>query len=35
MGNYDWHAQAAREIAEEYFDSDKVLGRLLAKLGVG
>jgi len=33
MGNYDRHARAARDIAEEYFDSDKVLGRLLAKLG--
>src|SRR5439155_3505734 len=33
--NYDRHARAARDIAEEFFDSDKVLGRLLAKLGVG
>jgi hypothetical protein len=28
------HARAARALAEEYFDSDKVLGRLLQKLGV-
>jgi hypothetical protein len=27
--NYDLHSRAARAIAEEYFDSDKVLGRLL------
>lgn len=31
---YDHHAQAARNIAETYFDSDKVLGKLLSKLGV-
>ena len=30
----DRHARAARELAEEYFDSDKVLGRLLQRLGV-
>jgi hypothetical protein len=28
------HARAARAIAEEHFDSDKVLGRLLTNLGV-
>ncbi len=28
-GNYDRQARAARAIAEEYFDSDKVLSRLL------
>jgi hypothetical protein len=28
-GNYDRHARAARALAEEYFDSDKVLSRLL------
>jgi hypothetical protein len=33
-GNYARHARAARAIAEEYFDSDKVLGQLLSKLGV-
>jgi hypothetical protein len=30
----DRHARAARALAEEYFDSDKVLTRLLQKLGV-
>lgn len=33
-GDYDRHARAARAIAEEYFHSDIVLSRLLAKLGV-
>jgi hypothetical protein len=33
-GNYARHARAARDLAEGWFDSDKVLGRLLAKLGV-
>jgi hypothetical protein len=33
--NYLRHAKAAREIAIEYFDSDKVLARLLADLDVG
>ena len=28
-GNYEQHAKAARAIAEEYFDSDKVLNRLI------
>jgi hypothetical protein len=28
------HARAARRIAEEYFDSDRVLGTLLRDLGV-
>jgi hypothetical protein len=32
--DYVRHARAARALAEEYFDSDKVLGRLLARLGV-
>ncbi|HEY1381197.1 MAG TPA: hypothetical protein VGF55_30635 [Gemmataceae bacterium] len=32
--DYDRHCQAARAIAEEYFDSHKVLARLLADLGV-
>ena len=27
--NYDRHSKAARGIAEEYFDSDRVLGRLI------
>ncbi len=33
--DYAQHAKAAREIAVEYFDSDKVLSRLLDDLGVG
>lgn len=33
-GNYGRHARAARSLAEEMFDSDKVLGGLLKKLGV-
>jgi hypothetical protein len=33
-GHYARHARAARALAEEYFDSDKVLSRLLARLGV-
>ena len=33
-GNYDRHCKAAREIAAEYFDSDKVLTNLLDCLGV-
>ena len=32
--NYACHARAARQIAEEYFDSEKVLTRLLQKLEV-
>jgi hypothetical protein len=32
--NYEKHSRAARAIAEEYFDSDKVLSRLLEKLGI-
>jgi len=31
--DYDRHCRAARDIAVEYFDSDKVLTRLLDKLG--
>jgi hypothetical protein len=27
--NYDKHAKAAREIAEEYFDSDRVLTQMI------
>jgi hypothetical protein len=34
-GNYESHRRAARELAEEYFDSRKVLRRLLDVLGVG
>jgi len=32
--DYTRHARAARAIAEDYFDSDKVLRRLLGKLGI-
>jgi hypothetical protein len=32
---YQRHANTARGLAEEYFDSDKVLGRLLERVGVG
>jgi hypothetical protein len=34
MRDYPRHARAARALAEEFFDSDKVLGRLLANVGV-
>ena len=33
--DYERHCRAARKIAETYFDSDQVLPRLLADLGVG
>lgn len=33
--HYDEHCHAARLIAEEYFDSDIVLPRLLVQLGIG
>ena len=33
-GNYETHARAARALAIDYFDSDKVLSRLLQKVGV-
>jgi hypothetical protein len=32
--DYDRHCLAARALAEEYFDSDKVLGRLIEEIGV-
>lgn len=32
--DYPRHARAARALAEEHFDSDKVLSRLLAQLGI-
>ena len=32
--SYDSHARAARRLAEEYFDSDRVLGKFLDDLGV-
>jgi hypothetical protein len=34
MQDYDRHCRAARALAEDYFDSDKVLGRLLDETGV-
>jgi hypothetical protein len=34
-GDYDRHAAAARRVAEEHFDSDRVLGELLSQLEVG
>jgi hypothetical protein len=33
--DYPRHARAARQMAEDYFDSDRVLGDLLSKLGIG
>jgi hypothetical protein len=33
-GNYSRHARAARNLAEERFDSDRVLPELLAKVGI-
>jgi hypothetical protein len=32
--DYERHAKAARAVAEEYFDSDRVLGRMLEDAGV-
>src|SRR5262249_19689954 len=32
-GDYPRHARAARALAEDYFDSDKVLARLLEQIG--
>jgi hypothetical protein len=32
--DYAAHCRAARMIAEEHFDSNKVLGRLLAEIGI-
>lgn len=32
--DYDRHSRAARAIAEDYFDSDKVLGHMLAECGL-
>jgi hypothetical protein len=34
MGNYRHHTRASRSLAEEYFDSDKVLTKLLGKLAI-
>jgi len=35
MARYEQHAAAARQVAERWFDSDRVLGRLLERLSVG
>jgi hypothetical protein len=35
VGNYPRHSLAARRIAEEYFDANVVLPRLLTRVGVG
>jgi hypothetical protein len=32
VANFDVHCRAARALAEEYFDSDKVLGQLLEEV---
>jgi hypothetical protein len=32
--NYDKHCRAARALADEYFDSDNVLGQLIAEVGI-
>ena len=34
MGGWAAHARAARALAEEYFDSDRVLARFLDQAGV-
>ncbi|MHC5009031.1 MAG: glycosyltransferase [Planctomycetota bacterium] len=34
LGNYEPHAQAAREIAREHLGADRVLGRFLDEIGV-
>jgi hypothetical protein len=33
--DYDRHARAARRLAEEHFDSDRVLGAILGAAGIG
>jgi len=35
QSDYEGHSAAARALAEDYFDSDSVLSRLLSQLGVG
>jgi hypothetical protein len=32
--DYETHCRAARAIAEQFFDSDRVLGRLMQEIGV-
>jgi hypothetical protein len=34
-GDYERHSAAAREIAREYFDAQRLLDRMLAEIGVG
>jgi hypothetical protein len=34
LRDYDTHCRAARALAEDYFDSDKVLSRLLEEVGI-
>jgi hypothetical protein len=34
LDDYDAHCHAARRVAEEYFDSDKVLGRFIEEAEV-
>jgi hypothetical protein len=33
-GEYEAHCRAAREIAEEYFAAEKVVGSLMARAGL-
>ena len=33
--DYDVHCRAARRIAEDVFDSDKVLGKFIEEIGIG
>ena len=35
LGDYDRHSRAARAVAAEFFDADRVLPRFLAEAGVG
>lgn len=34
MADYDGHCRAARAVAEQYFDSDRVLGELISEIGI-
>jgi hypothetical protein len=35
MDDYDTHSRVARALAERYFDSDRVLGRMIEEVGPG
>ena len=35
VGDYERHAQAARALAEERFDAERVIGTFLSEVGVG